>query len=392
MVRERPKVSAKKWAETPDGGFTPTCVKLSGDVQFFAPKKAGVYRIEIIPYEVPEKATGGPNPNALPGELHYERTYFTHRAIGVDENTYVCPAKTAGKPCPICEHRKDLMRDKDADEDLIKELAPKQRQLWNIFDHADADKGVQIWDISYHLFGKQLKKEVNNADEDDGYEYFADPEDGMTLRVGMGEESIGKGKPFLSTGTVGFKKRSAPLAKEILDAAQPLDNLLIVLDYEKLKSIFLQEEGVDHEGDGEDDEPKKQKPAKEEKKEGENPTEKGASTADSVESTHAPAKAPSKEKATTAADVGIGKGDDVTFEGKSWTVLKIAEDGTTVTLMDEDDEVKKGVEVASLKIKKEEKETKPVKEAKKEAKKEEPVKEAKKEAKKEDDWDDDWDK
>lgn len=347
MARERPKLSAKRWAETADSGFTPTVVKLPDGVSFFQPKKAGTYRLEIVPYEVPDNPRGGQNPNAQSGELHYERTYFSHRGIGADEKSYVCPARTAGKPCPICEHRKELMRDKDADEDLIKALAPKQRQLWNVYDHGDAEKGVQIWDVSFHLFGKQLKAAVLNADEDDKYEYFADPEDGLTLRVGMEEKSFA-GNSFLEAASIGFKARKEPLAKEILDAAQPLDDLLILLEHDKLKSIFLQEEGVEHQDDDDNDGRKLSKdlPSKKgtEKKSSQ---EEGLRGAKSLDDDDKPA--PKREaKPVTASDLGIGKGDDCRFAGKNWMIIRVAEDGLTVTLSNDDDDVKKGVPVADL--------------------------------------------
>lgn len=341
MARERPKLSAKRWAETADSGFTPTVVKLPDGMQFFSPKKEGTYRLEIVPYVVPTKPAGGQNPNAQGGELHYERTYFAHRGIGADERSYVCPARTAGKPCPICEHRKELMRDKDGDEDLIKALAPKQRQLWNVYDHGDAEKGVQVWDVSFHLFGKQLKAAVLNADEDDNFEYFADPEDGLTLRVGMEEKSFA-GNSFLEAVSIGFKARKEPLAKEILDAAQPLDDLLVMLDYDKLKSIFLQEEGVDH-SDKDDDEPvpKKKLVNQAAKDDDDEPAPKKSKPKEKEPE-------PAPKKAATAADMGFSKGDDCRFGGKVWTIIRIAEDGLTVTLTNDDDEVRKGVEAGDL--------------------------------------------
>lgn len=333
-TRERPRLSAKAWAEKEDSGFTPTVVKLPEGVSFFSPKKAGAYRLEIVPYEVPAKPSGGQNPNAQAGELHYERTYFSHRAIGADERSYVCPAKTAGKPCPICEHRREMMRDKDADEDLIKALAPKQRQLWNVYDHADPDKGVQVWDISFHLFGKQLKAAVLNADEDDSFEFFADPRDGLTLRVGMEEKSFA-GNSFLEAASIGFKARKEPLSDEILDAAHPLDDLLVLVDYDKLKSIFLQEEGVDHKDDEDEATPSK------EKQDDESALKKVKDKSVKDE--------PKKEtKPVTAADLGIGKGDDCRFAGKNWMIIRVADDGLTVTLSNDDDDVKKGVPVADL--------------------------------------------
>ncbi len=380
MARERKKLSAQKWVEQSDSGYTPTVVKLPDGGDLFKPKKAGSYRLEIVPYEVPSNPAGGQNPNAEPGELWYERTFFIHRGIGVDENSYVCPSKTAGKPCPICEYRRELMWSKDGDEDMIKALAPKQRQLWNVYDHADAEKGVQIWDVSFHLFGKQLKAAIANADEDDGWEYFADPEDGMTLRVGMGEKSFA-GNSFLECETVNFKARRQPLSDEILDAAQPLDNLLILLPYDKLKSIFLQEEGQDSAPEGtpsqkevdddfalknDDDPPPKKRKTKTEKE----------------------PEQPKKRAPRTAGELGISKGDEVQYKKQTCMVIKISADGTKLNLLDEDDEMAKDVPAEAVGLGKPAEAEKP---AEKEPEVERPKKSKAKAEPKEDDWDADFD-
>ena len=328
--RQRQKVSAKGWADTPDSGFVMTCLKLPDGIELFTPKKEGIYRLDVIPYEVPKTCLAGPNPNAHPGELHYERTYFIHRGIGVDEKNYVCPNKTAGKPCPICEYRREQMQSRNGDEDVVKALSPKQRQLWNVIDREEDDETIRVWDISFHNFGKQLKREIRDADEDDGYEYFADPEDGLTLRVGLDETSFAGSKPFLQAGTINFKVRKNSLSDEIMDAAQPLDSLLTVLDYDKLKSIFLQEEGVVDDKDDkedEDDEPEEKPKKRTQRKKKEEP----------------------KEELTTADDAGISKGDDVLYEGGICTVIKVSGDGTSLTLMDSDDELIRAVSPGDVK-------------------------------------------
>ncbi len=344
MARERKKLSARKWADKSDSGFVQTVLKLNSD-QMFNPKKAGTIRIEIVPYEVPENPKGGPNPNAESGELWYERTFFTHRGIGVDDNSYVCPLKTAGKPCPICEYRKELMRTKDGDEDMIKSLAPKQRQLWNVFDHGEPDAGGRVWEISYHLFGKRLKAEINDADEDEGLDYFADPDEGMTLRVGMKEKS-GGGFTFSEAETVGFKPRRKPLSDEILAGARPLDDLLIILPYDKLKSIFLQEEGIEHpetewsETDDDDDPAGQDYAAVQEAEHKDEPPPKKKLSKPKSESKSAP----------TAESLGIGKGDDVFYEGVTWTVVKVSPDGTKLNLVDDDGEIAAGVPVSNVAV------------------------------------------
>lgn len=349
-TKQRPRVSAKKRAES-SGSFEGTTVSIPEGINFFKVEKPGNIRIDIIPYTVPMKpGPAGPNPDSGPGEPDYTRMFYAHRGIGPNGSMYVCPARTAGKKCPICEHRNELDKN-GGDPDLIKDLLPKKRQLWYVFDHEDAARGLQLWEVSYHLFGRQLDKEVKNADEEDGYEYFADPEDGFTLRVGMDQESFA-GNTFYSASTIAFKARANPPAEALLDLADanPLDNLLVVLPYEKLKAIFLQEDENPEDGDGADAEaagdagtappakPAGKKPAA--KPSGKKPAGKKPAAK--------PKPKPKKPAVPTAASLGIEKGDEVTYSDAPCTVHKVAEDGLTVTLLDVDDDVYKGVPVTEL--------------------------------------------
>jgi len=207
----------------------------------FSIKKPGSYRIDILPYKV-----GKGNPYADEGTLHYERTYWVHRGVGADEDTYVCPAKTAKKPCPICEYRAKLERDPNADEELIRALAPKERQLFNVVDLAAQDRGVQIWDNSYHLFGKLLDSRIRNADDDEDFARFCELEGGLTLKLTAEEKSMGKNK-FCDVTSIDFKPRKDDYTEEWLDACYCLDDIVKVLDYDSLRKIFLQTADVDEE-------------------------------------------------------------------------------------------------------------------------------------------------
>jgi hypothetical protein len=111
--KERRYTSARKRAES-HRTFDRTKINVGRDVSLFAPNKEGMKRVDILAYEV-----GKGNPEADEGDLHYERTFYVHRRIGSDNNDYVCPNKTAGKKCPICEYRNKLRMDPDADEELI---------------------------------------------------------------------------------------------------------------------------------------------------------------------------------------------------------------------------------------------------------------------------------
>lgn len=232
----REKLSARKRALAHKDSLISRCFRVPNGVRLFQVKGEGVVKIDIIPYTVPE---GAGNPYANDGDLHFERTYFCHRDVGPDSEVYPCLKKTFGEACPICDYRSKLIVDGDNNEELIRNLAPKERQLWNVFDYDNPDFGVQLWDCSFHLFGKVLDARITNSDEEDGYEYFADPEYGMTLRIGFSEKKLGTFS-FYVAESIDFKPRRQPISQELLSQALVLDDLLIHYSYEELKRAFLQ--------------------------------------------------------------------------------------------------------------------------------------------------------
>jgi hypothetical protein len=137
-------------------------------------------------------------------------------------------------------------------EELIKDLAPKERQIFNVIDLKNPDKGVQLFHSSYHTFGKELDNRLRSADEEDNWDGFFTLEDGLTLKVMFGEETLG-GRSFVTTENIDFRPRREAYDEDILEKTLCLDELLIVPDYDDLKKAFLETAE-----DDEDDE----KPAK----------------------------------------------------------------------------------------------------------------------------------
>jgi len=303
--------AAKKRAETHKTGFDNTAFEMPDDVKQFALKSDKAVRLDIIPYEV-----GEDNPWADKGQLHYERTYWVHRGIGVDSTSYICLAKTCGDPCPICEHRAKLAKDSNADEDLIKDLAPKERQLFNVINTKEKNKGVQIWEISFHLFGKRLDKEIQNSDEDDGYEKFAELENGFTLKCGVDEKSFG-GKSFYEVSSINFKPRDDDYDEDILEQTTCLDDILIIKDYDDLKEIFLQTKD-------DDDDDKKDKKDKKNKK------DKGKKSNKERE----------KVQGEDDDNSGDGDGDNDDWEKGSRVIVEVDDEDFhgKLTSVDDDDE------------------------------------------------------
>ncbi len=249
--RELKYSSPKKAAEQHKSGFTMTQIKIPDGMKRWRPEKEGTYRIDIIPYIV-----GKLNQKAEEGTLHYECTYQVHARIGAEENSYACLKRYFGKKCPICEQRVVLGRDPEADDDAIKALMVKDRQLFLIIDHADREAGVQLWEASYHLFGKLLETKLKNADDDE-YENFHSLTDGMSLRITFEERSLGKNSPsFLDAKDIEFKKRKEQYEEDLLDDLPCLDELPIEMDYDKLREIMLQL-GDDKDKDEDEPTPKK---------------------------------------------------------------------------------------------------------------------------------------
>jgi hypothetical protein len=234
--REHRYTSARDRAEKQSSGFTGSYLKLPDGVQLFKPKQ-GIILIDILPFEA-----GEGNPWAEAGCLHWERTYHAHRGIGANSEMFLCPRSSAKQPCPVCEYRHKLQSaGNEDDEQMVKDLAPKQRQIFNIINLKDPDKGVQLWDMSYHCFGKVLDARLRNSDDSDGWDQFFFLEGGFSLKVGFAEKSFG-GFTFLEAESIDFKPRSKDYDDSILDEVHCLDDLLIVPEYDALKKAFLEVE------------------------------------------------------------------------------------------------------------------------------------------------------
>lgn len=220
-MRSKVKNRAQERESTAGAGW----MNIDGDVEFFNPKK-GRNTFDILPYEV----TVDNHPEVAAGELWYQRTVWIHYGIGAEEKSYICPLKTIGKKCPICEHRAQLMKDPDADEDAIKDLKPRERELFNV-RHDDT---IKLFTFSYHLFGKQLEEEVREGSDE--YAGFADLEDGYTLKVRFSEKKFG-GNKFLEASRIDFTQKDDE-DESVLNDVFNLDEILHILSYKDLEKVY----------------------------------------------------------------------------------------------------------------------------------------------------------
>lgn len=224
-------------------------LKLPQGLSLWKPKKSGSHNIDIIPYRVTENAKRFAYEFGCesPGRWYYERTFHVHQGIGVNNDSHTCLAKTFGKRCPICEARDALNKSPyKEDRQKAKELNPKERQLFLIFDYDDPDKGIQLWEIAHFNFGKQLDAYVKGArkQDQDSYRRFYHRTEGYEMRINGVESPIGEGGGKNTVYSVHqFYPREKPLPDSLLQHGYDLDDIVRELDYTTLKEIF--EGGVD---------------------------------------------------------------------------------------------------------------------------------------------------
>lgn len=305
---ERRRVSARDRANNADSGFARTFTIPEG-FELFKESK-GRLEFDIIPY-----IAGKGNPQADEGMEYFERTFYIHRDIGPAKDSYICPAKTAGKPCPICEQVAKWSRKSGISKEEQKELrqmAAKQRQLFII--RIPGEKTWYLWSLSYHNFGKQLDARIKAFDEKDGYDYFYDLQEGFTVRASFVEASMGEGNPFPQASVIDFIPRAKQYKPELIDRMPCLDDLLIIEPYEKLRDLFL---GVDGPEDGDDDLPPARGRAPQVDDEDDTPPPPAAGkgkarpapVADDTDEDDAP-PAPAKKSKKPAAPADEGEWDD----------------------------------------------------------------------------------
>jgi len=212
-------------------------------VQRWKPKE-GQHMVDIVPYFAGKNDT----PEARE-EGTYMFSFGVHYKVGVDEKTYICPKTIPGwedRRCPICEHAA-RMKQEGEDYDDYKVFFPKKRELYNVVvqdSEKERDKGVQVFEVSYHYMGKLLepimKKPIRAGMEDvDPYIDFAlETTDGKTIAFSIGSKKTGKDKVFPTYTGHRFVDRDYDL-EEYLEDTYILDEILNIPSYDEIYKDFF---------------------------------------------------------------------------------------------------------------------------------------------------------
>ncbi len=230
-------------------------LELPEGLQLYKPKKSGSINLDIVPFVVTKNHLRfrAELRNAREGRLYPERTFHTHRNIGVNGEIFTCLAATFGERCPICEDRARLKMSAHKDDtERAYELKPKDRQMWLIWDNDDPDRGVQLWEIAIWNFGRHLMKYVEGArkEDRDAYKAFFHPTRGFNLRITATVVAIGakegkKGGDNTEYTVHQFYPRPHPLPRHIIDHGYDLDGMVRKFDYQALKDLYAGTADVD---------------------------------------------------------------------------------------------------------------------------------------------------
>lgn len=204
----------------------------------------GQHVIDIIPFlaggNMPKISGGG----IKKGEFIWLVDLWVHGYVGALEYPYICPTKTNGQPCPICEH---LSENKGSySEEEYNNLKAKRRTLYLIWSHDSAEderKGLQIWEVAHYFMENNLKVIAERPRGGGTIPYF-DPDNGK--QIAFTRQGSGATSKYLGHR---FDDREGPIPDEILDQSFELDSILKYASYEEIYAAFYGKSADEEERD-----------------------------------------------------------------------------------------------------------------------------------------------
>lgn len=208
------------------------------------------HEIYIVPYIV-----GTQHPRLKEGKVDFVLDLWIHRAVGINEDSFICLNRTFKRKCPICDYQAELRNgEEDVDEKVIKALNPTRRNIFNIIcldSPKEEAKGVQVWDVSQWLFTNPLE-ELAHKKKSGGEIAYADIDEGKVISF----RRKGGGKTTEYTAFE-FKDREE-IPEEFLDAAHCLDELIHIPTEEEVSAAFWETAKREEKETDKDEEPEKE--------------------------------------------------------------------------------------------------------------------------------------
>jgi hypothetical protein len=157
-----------------------------------------------------------------------------------------------------------MKEQEEFDEDAVKKLSPSRRVIYNVWVHdstKDEEKGIQLWDASHYLFGKEIA-ELAKLPKGGGFVEYTDPDAGKQISFTR------KGKGALSTKYTAFRflEREEAIPDTILYSTFVIEDFIHFADYKEIEAALYGKELAESEEDETLPEPEKEEAPKEERK------------------------------------------------------------------------------------------------------------------------------
>ena len=200
--------------------------------------KEGEHLIDILPYIAGD---GNPERKIKKGEISDHATYYVHKNVGAGDAMLVCPLTNFGKPCPICEHAKEL-REEGAEESVWKAIKAKRMTVYNVVvydDDKEEKKGVQIWAVAHWNMERHLNI-LAQKPRGGGKILFSHPDQGKSVSF----KRTGSQKDNTQYLGHKFDDREYAIPDEILDSTYCLEEIVHIPDYDEIAAAFFGPKGV----------------------------------------------------------------------------------------------------------------------------------------------------
>jgi hypothetical protein len=205
-----------------------------GDYSVWDWREAQKHMFDIVPY-----IAGNYNPHFDKGDEAYVVEIFIHKQVGGGDTSYICPKKTWGKPCPICEHRiSELKNGVDWKELQEFNTTKYPTSIYNVIVY-DSDeeekKGIQLFIVPHFNMEFKLKGLVESTPKEIAMgeppeKLYSDPtEEGYMISF-VRNNLEGANYEALSHQLV---KRNYSV-EDMIDQAYCLDELLVIPTYDEL--------------------------------------------------------------------------------------------------------------------------------------------------------------
>ena len=239
---------------------------LPTNLKMFAPTENGAVMFDVIPYKIISKHNWAISQGAKIGDEEVFANVFVHNNIGPNKRKVICPSKTFGGRCPICEHQQEMAKQHGWKHIEVKSLFPKQRLVFNleVFD-ADGNKTHQLFDVAQFKGATpsfydmvlaaadkvKLKKKLQNV-------RWADIATGMTIgaSVQMKDEVAGEKtkKPFATLFNVSLGEREEQYTPTIFKTSIDPMSIAKVMTTAEIEKLFFAADSSEEDEDGEEEE------------------------------------------------------------------------------------------------------------------------------------------